>query len=149
MAASVVPLCTIGYEGRTPDDLAATLQRNGVVRVVDVRQLPPSRKRAFSKSALAAFLTERGIDYVGVRELGTPAVMRKRYKATHDFDALAREHTAYLAAVDDSVEKLYQMAVNERCCLLCFERNPTLCHRSLLADAVAKRNGRQFEVHHV
>lgn len=142
-------MCTIGYEGRTPDDLAAILQRNGVARVVDVRQLPLSRKRGFSKSALAAFLTERGIDYVGVRELGTPAVMRKRYKVTHDFDKLAREYTAYLAAVDDSVEKLYQMAVAERCCLFCFERDPAMCHRSLLAAAVANRNGRQFEVRHV
>jgi len=36
VAARIVPLCTIGCEGRTPDDLAAALQRNGVARVVDV-----------------------------------------------------------------------------------------------------------------
>ncbi len=149
MAAAIVPLCTIGYEGRTLDDLAETLVRNGVARVVDVRQLPLSRKRGFSKSSLAEFLAGRGIAYVGARDLGTPVAMRRQYKATGDFDALAREYNAYLTTVDDSVEVLYQMAVEEPCCLLCFERDAATCHRSVLADAVARRNGRQFDVRHV
>lgn len=120
-----------------------------MVRVVDVRQLPLSRKRGFSKSALAAFLAERGVDYVSARELGTPVEMRKRYKASGDFAALAREYNEYLATVGDLVDKLYRMALDEPCCLLCFERNAAMCHRSLLADAVAGRNGRKFDVRHV
>jgi uncharacterized protein (DUF488 family) len=149
VAAQAIPLCTIGYEGRSLDDLAEALVRNRVVRVVDVRQVPLSRKRGFSKSALAVFLSTRGITYVGARELGTPVAIRRQYKATGDFETLAREYNAYLTTVDDRVGELYQMAVDERCCLLCFERDATMCHRSLLADAVARRNGRQFDVRHV
>jgi len=142
-------LLTIGYEGRTPDEFVAVLHRNGVTKVVDVRQLPLSRKRGFSKTALSGTLSAQGIDYVGMRELGTPAPVRRQYKHTGDFGLLANQYRAHLASVDGSVEKLYSMAISERICLLCFERDPALCHRSLLAAVVAKRNGRQFEVRHV
>ena len=125
------------------------LRRNGVTKVVDVRQLPLSRKRGFSKTALSGTLSAEGIQYVGMRELGTPAPMRRHYKQTGDFDLLASQYRAHLADVDGSVEKLYQMAVADRICLLCFERDATLCHRSLLAAEVAGRNGTQFEVCHV
>jgi uncharacterized protein (DUF488 family) len=148
-ALTDTPLITIGYEGRTPDEFVAVLRWNRVTKVVDVRQLPLSRKRGFSKTALSDTLSAQGIEYVGMRELGTPAPMRRQYKQTGDFDLLASQYRAHLADVDGSVEKLYQMAVADRICLLCFEREATLCHRSLLAAAVAGRNGTQFEVRHV
>jgi uncharacterized protein (DUF488 family) len=144
-----VPLITIGYEGRTPAEFVSALRQNGVTKVVDVRQLPLSRKRGFSKTVLSGTLSEQGIEYVGMRELGTPAPVRRQYKQTGDFDLLASQYRVHLTGVDDSIERLYQMAVAERVCLLCFERDPAMCHRSLLADIVAKRNGRQFEVRHV
>ncbi|MBM3927915.1 MAG: DUF488 domain-containing protein, partial [Sphingomonadales bacterium] len=55
---------TIGYEGATQGEVIAALERAGVKRVIDVRQLPLSRRPGFSKSSLAASLAERGIDYV-------------------------------------------------------------------------------------
>lgn len=143
------PLLTIGYEGRTPAEFVAVLRRNGVSKVVDVRQLPLSRKRGFSKTALSDTLSAQGIEYVGMRELGTPAPVRRQYKQTGDFDLLANQYRTHLAGVDASVEKLYQMAVTDRVCLVCFERDASLCHRALLAAAVAGRNGTQFEVRHV
>jgi len=135
-------LCTIGYEGRSPEELAEVLLASKVKRVVDVRQLPLSRKHGFSKSALAAFLAKRGIGYVNPRELGTPAPIRTHYKKTHDFAALTKAYLAYVAGMGDAVEELYKVVRAERCCLLCFERDPAQCHRSLLATVVSRRGFR-------
>ena len=149
MSAQVIPLCTIGYEGRTPDELTAVLRLHGVSRVVDVRQLPLSRKRGFSKTALAASLSTHGIGYISLRELGTPKPVRDTYKRSRDFRMLLKQYLAYIGKKDAAVEGLYQMAAADTCCLLCFERDPEQCHRSVLADVVAKRNGRAFAVQHL
>ncbi len=83
-AAAKAVLATIGYEGRTVRDLLAVLKQAKVERVVDVRQLPLSRKPGFSKSALATFLASHGIEYVGFPKLGTPPAIRNRYVQTVD-----------------------------------------------------------------
>ncbi|MEO0080742.1 MAG: DUF488 domain-containing protein [candidate division WOR-3 bacterium] len=149
MACPVFPLLTAGYEGRTTDEFIAVLKQEKVAVVADVRQLPLSRRRGFSKSALATFLPLNGIQYVSLRELGTPVAVRKQYRMTGSFEELARQYLAYVATVDDSVESLYQMAVAKPCCLLCYERDPKQCHRSLLALVLAGRNGHQFVVRHL
>ena len=149
MAVNVVPLYTVGYEGRTPNDIVVLLRKNHVACVVDVRQLPLSRKRGFSKSALAGLLAASGMDYVNIRELGTPASVRHEYYRNGDFGSLRRQYLKHVAAQEFSVGSLYEMAVANCCCLLCFEREPERCHRSILASVVAKYNGRQFEVRHL
>ncbi|MDR6850865.1 uncharacterized protein (DUF488 family) [Sphingomonas sp. BE123] len=63
---------TIGYEGATIASFLAALEQAGVRQVIDVRQLPLSRRPGFSKSSLAAALAERGIGYVHLKALGTP-----------------------------------------------------------------------------
>jgi uncharacterized protein (DUF488 family) len=67
-----VTLFTIGHEGRSLDELVDELARAGVNRLVDVRQLPLSRRRGFSKTALGETLHIAGIEYVHVKALGNP-----------------------------------------------------------------------------
>ncbi|MDR1430587.1 MAG: DUF488 domain-containing protein, partial [Propionibacteriaceae bacterium] len=50
------------------------------VHLVDVRQTPISRKRGLSKTALGAALSEAGIDYIHLRELGNPRDNRDGYR---------------------------------------------------------------------
>jgi len=149
MTKKVVPLHTIGYEGRTPDGLADLLRRNGVARVVDVRQLPLSRKPGFSKSALAAFLPKRGIDYVGFPKLGTPPAMRNRYKKSGDFTRLRRDYLAYLDSQGTAIAALRELAAEGGCALLCFERDPARCHRSILAEVLAGCTASALQVEHL
>ena len=54
-------LFTVGYEGRALDEMIAELVRAGVERLVDVRELPLSRRRGFSKTALGESLRGAGI----------------------------------------------------------------------------------------
>ncbi len=149
MARGAVLLSTIGYEGRTPEELVAILKHGGVTRVIDVRQMPLSRKPGFSKTALAEFLRARGIEYVGVPRLGTPPAIRDRYKKGGNFARLRRDYVAYLAGQKPAVAELRALAAQGGCVLLCFERDPQQCHRSILADMLVGGAGAQLEVRHL
>src|SRR5665648_290504 len=70
-------LFTIGYEGRTADELPGSVAASGITTVVDVRDLPLSRKRGFSKTALASLLAGSGVGYVHERRLGNPTPLRR------------------------------------------------------------------------
>ena len=54
-------LFTIGYEGRALDELIAELQAHRIDRVIDVRELPLSRRRGFSKTPLREALAAHDI----------------------------------------------------------------------------------------
>jgi uncharacterized protein (DUF488 family) len=130
---------TIGYEATTMADFLAALTAAGVRRVIDVRALPLSRRPGFSKSSLAASLAETGIDYVHLKALGTP----KRGR-----DAAKKGDVATLTAVyDEQLElpeahaaaaRMLELASEMPSALLCYERDPCHCHRTLLLAAVGE-----------
>lgn len=130
---------TIGYEATTMADFLAALTAAGVRRVIDVRALPLSRRPGFSKSSLAASLVEAGIDYVHLKALGTP----KRGR-----DAAKKGDVATLTAVYDeqldlpeaqaAAARMLELAGEMPSALLCYERDPCHCHRTLLLKAVGE-----------
>ena len=81
----VIELMTIGYEGLSPSEFFDTLRRCKVSMLVDVRQLPISRRRGFAKSALSAGLAEHGIKYVHAPALGCPRDVRHDYREDGDW----------------------------------------------------------------
>ena len=132
-------LFTIGYEGTTVPEFLAALQNAGVQRVIDVRAVPNSRRPGFSKTPLRNALAEAGIDYVHLRALGTPAEGRAAARAGRDTD-LKRIYAGQLElpeAIAQSAQML-DLAAEKPSALLCYERDPAHCHRTLLIDAVAK-----------
>lgn len=78
-------LFTFGYEGLDIDAFVARVQGAGVQAIVDVRELPLSRKKGFSKSALRDALRAAGLDYFHVPALGCPKEIRTRYKVDGDW----------------------------------------------------------------
>src|SRR3954449_11396615 len=129
---------TIGYEGTTVPEFIAALQRARVERVIDVRALPLSRRPGFSKSALRAALEEAGIEYVHLKALGTPADGRAAARAGRH-EEMARIYAGQLELPEAIAEgaQMVELARERPSALLCFEREPAHCHRSLLLDAVA------------
>lgn len=128
---------SVGYEGRELDDFVALLVRSGVERIVDVRALPLSRRRGFSKTPLKKALAARGIDYVHLRDAGNP------YRDLRDDPARSlRLYEKYLdahPAVLDDVEE----ALSERsAALLCLEARPEHCHRSVISKKLGARRPR-------
>jgi uncharacterized protein (DUF488 family) len=55
---------TIGYEGLDIDTFVSMLAEYNIETVVDIRELPLSRKRGFSKTALTGVLNLSGLEYV-------------------------------------------------------------------------------------
>ena len=132
-------LYTIGYEGLRMDAFAACLAGHGVETVVDVRQLPLSRKPGFSKSALAANLSQRNFGYVHRPELGCPRPIRDQYRQNEDWNQYTESFLNYIATQDEALSDLAGFASRITCALLCYEADYNFCHRSMVADAVARR----------
>lgn len=129
---------TIGYEGATMGDFLAALKQAGVERLIDVRAVPNSRRPGFSKTPLRNALAEEGIDYVHLRALGTPADGRAAARAGRH-EELERIYSGQLELPEAIAEgaQMLDLAQDKPSALLCYERDPGGCHRSLLLSAVA------------
>jgi uncharacterized protein (DUF488 family) len=129
---------TIGYEGSTVPEFIAALKKAGVERVIDVRALPLSRRPGFSKSPLRAALDEAGIEYVHLKALGTPAEGRTAARAGRQAE-LERIYAGQLELPEAMAQSAHmlELAAERPSALLCMERDPAHCHRTLLWKAVA------------
>ena len=128
---------TIGYEQATVDAFLAALTAAGVEVVADVRAIAASRRPGFSKTALAANLASAGIEYRHFRALGTPADGRAAARAGNQM-ALERIYAGQLELPEAIVAgaQLAELAHERRTAMLCYERDPAGCHRTLLRKAV-------------
>jgi uncharacterized protein (DUF488 family) len=129
-------LYTVGYAGRTLRELLDALVQADVRRLVDVRELPLSRRRGFSKTSLSHALEEVGIEYVHVKPLGNPKPNRERYWSG-DVEGGAKVYRQHLhngsySALVELAESLDENAA----CLLCFERDHSECHRDVIVDSL-------------
>jgi len=133
---------TIGYGGRNPQGFLDLLKQNGVKVVVDVR-LQPDRARigsyARAKShhkGIQKLLATVGIKYISVVELGNLfleyADWRERYREL-------------MVKAGDLLTQRFGN-VPTPFCLMCAEKSPTECHRSLIAEYLVSRG---YEVEHI
>jgi uncharacterized protein (DUF488 family) len=141
-------LYTIGYEGASLPDFVGTLTAAGVSRLVDVRQLPQSRRPGFSKNALKLALEHQGITYEHRKQLGDPKPGRDAARSGNLplFRSIFTEHMC-LPASQDELKSLAATAATETCVLLCYERNPQECHRKLLCDGLEALGS--FKIQHL
>lgn len=131
---------TVGYElHQTPESLVSLLIEAGVERLVDVRDLPMSRRRGFSKTALAEALEAAGIAYVHTRPLGNPKPYRDLYRSGRQEEG-KRLYLAHLRnGSGHAVDALSSMLREQRTCLLCFEHDHRDCHRALVVEELRER----------
>lgn len=149
---------TIGAIGYSAETFFAALQAAGVDTLVDVRRRRAVRGRdyAFANSQrLQAGLTERGIRYLHRLDLAPPADIRRRQT---DADKAAGVAKRQRVAISPLFVEAYEREVLGNfdprslrdelpddaavIALLCVERLPSACHRSLLAE----RLGREWDV---
>jgi uncharacterized protein (DUF488 family) len=134
-------LFTIGYEQARPDAVLDELGRAKIDLLVDTRAVAASRRPGFSKRQLAASLDENGIAYIHLQKLGTPAEGRAAARSG-DFDTLWRiydKHTRTPEARAALDELIALIKSGKRIALMCYERDPKVCHRSRIAALVKKR----------
>lgn len=127
---------TIGYEGATQANFIEALRSANVELLADVRAVPLSRRPGFSKNVLAAGLREAGIDYIGLKALGTPPEGREAARK-HNHAKLVEVYSGQLELPEALAQmaQLRSLAEERPTALMCFEREPEGCHRSLLIKA--------------
>lgn len=140
-------LFTIGYEGASVDQLIDTLKNLGVEVLADVRELPLSRKKGLSKTALSERLRANGIEYRHFRQLGDPKPGRDAAKSG-DFQTFLNVFHAHMEKPETShaLSELLELAERKLTCMLCFERCASHCHRLIIADEAVKIG---FEVYNL
>ena len=111
-----------------------TLNAVGVKVLADVRAIALSRKRGFSKTALRNRLADEGIEYVHFIDLGDPKPGREAARAGkyNRFREIYGKHLE-TAPAKAALSNLKIVAGAKTTCLLCFERDPNVCHRSIVA----------------
>lgn len=141
-------IATIGYEKSTLGDFLRTLAAARIETVIDVRDLPLSRRPGFSKRQLEAALEEAGIRYVHLKGLGTPKEGRTaaRLGQRDRFWAIVERQMETPAAELDLLHAV-EIARGSESCLLCYEADHRQCHRLRVAEALAERFG--FTVRHL
>ncbi|MFO1161901.1 MAG: DUF488 domain-containing protein [Reyranellaceae bacterium] len=119
------PIKTIGHSNHAIDHFLALLEAGGVEAVVDVRSVPYSRRfPQFGRERLAQSLAAHDIlyRYEGAALGGKPG-------AGETYDALAAK-----PEFGDALSRLITGAANATLCLMCAEKDPLDCHRTVLVS---------------
>src|SRR5262249_42291218 len=140
------PLATIGYEAATQAEVIDRLIRAGVEVLIDVRAVAASRRAGFSKTLLAQSLAEVGVDYVHLRQLGTPKPGRDpaRHGRIAEMHAIYEAHLAEPAAQLE-LAKACEIARSRKAALLCYEADVHHCHREIVAARIREAIGCEVE----
>lgn len=129
---------TIGYQRHTVSSIISVLRANDIDLLIDVRQNPSSRKPGFSKNRLSQYLNLSGIDYIHFPCLGTPPRIRRLYFQSGQVEPALRQYDKYLESKAACLQSLKESVSGRRCCLLCLESCYTDCHRSVIAQKLAR-----------
>lgn len=142
-------LFTIGYSGFSNDGFVGTLRNNAIQCVLDIREIPISRKPGFSKRALQDALAQADIQYSHYRILGSPRVLRREVRLTRDYARFFRDFRSYLKQTVPSkcIKDVADLVRNYRACLMCCCPDWQLCHRSCVVESLMRQH--VFECHHL
>ena len=136
------PLYSIGYERASPEEFLAALARAGIATVLDIRDLPLSRRAGFSKRQLQAAVEKAGMRYVHLRALGTPPEGREANRG-RDWTRFWRivEEKLTSGEAELALQEAAALAGEAPACLLCYEADWRICHRRRVGEILAERHG--------
>ena len=136
---------TIGYEGRSVDEVLDRLVSSGIGTLLDIRLRPSSRKPGLSKNGLAHACADRGLTYVHDGDLGTPPDLMEHVREGKGYDAdVSDAYRRYLLTKEAALQLAVDKVRRGRVCLLCYEADPADCHRKIVAEEIAKRTGAEI-----
>ncbi|MBU0588185.1 MAG: DUF488 domain-containing protein [Gammaproteobacteria bacterium] len=134
-------LFTFGYEGLDIEAFISRLQTSQIKTVVDVRELPLSRKKGFSKTSFCAALAKNGIAYLHAPALGCPKPIRDQYKTDSNWKTYTRDFLKYIKTQEASLRELVKVSSATTACLVCYEADFSMCHRTFVARAARQHGG--------
>jgi len=143
-------LFTIGYEKLDQKQFMAHLSNHGVEVVADIRTLPVSRKKGFSKTALRETLNCKGIDYLNYQALGASKELRDELYQSGNYARFFQKYEKNILDKTDHLADILSFINRGRSvALLCFERNPQKCHRKVVAEEIRKLDDNGLKVEHI
>lgn len=121
---------TIGYSGFTVNDFINVLKKYEITSVIDVRSNPNSRFHpSYNKENLERILKLNRIVYRNYKEFGARQEDRRYYKKGYlDFN----EYTQSDAFLHGVRKVEIGMTRNYVVVLMCAEKDPSMCHRSIM-----------------
>jgi uncharacterized protein (DUF488 family) len=127
-------LYTLGTSNRNIDDFLDILRFYEIKVVVDIRRFPVSKRFPhFRKESLEGVLKENGISYIHIEALG--GYRKGGYESYMETDEFKT-----------ALQKLLEIAKNERVCIICAEKFPWRCHRRFVSRALEEYG---FDLHHI
>lgn len=144
-------LFTIGYEGISLEMYLQKLVKNNVKLLVDVRKNPLSMKFGFSKTLLKRYCNSLDIAYLHIPEVGISADKRQKLETQADYDRLFTDYRkTTLSETSVHQKEIFDLLKkHKRIALTCFEAEPCQCHRSHLAEAIAKSPDFNYSLKHL
>jgi len=146
---AVHTLYSIGHSNRTLEQFISLLKAHAVKQVVDVRTIPKSRHNPqFNKEDLARRLRNTKIGYRHMKKLGGLRHAQADSRNLGWKNLSFRGFADYMgtAAFAAAIEQLKSVASRKKTAIMCAEAVPWRCHRSLIADALAKNHWKVFEI---
>lgn len=140
MSQSRSPVFTIGHSNHAAEVFLRLLQRYGIEEVVDVRSSPHSRYNPqFNRKTLQAALAGAGVGYVFMgAELGGRPADPSCYD---DEGRVQYDRLAETDAFKEGIRQVVRHAGERRIVLMCSEKEPLDCHRTLLIARVLTTQG--------
>jgi uncharacterized protein (DUF488 family) len=122
-------LFTVGHSNHELPVFLALLAEHGVTAIADVRSQPTCWLPHFERTPLTAALRGAMIDYVFLgQELGARRTERDCYEdGRADYERIGR-----LPAFQKGLARIRSGLTKRRICLLCAEKEPLDCHRTVL-----------------
>ncbi len=146
MNATGNPVLTIGHSTHTTDAFIALLRMHGVEAVADVRSSPFSRfNPQFNRETLEQSLKGSGIRYVFLgRELGA----RSEDRSCYENGRVQYARLARTPGFQSGLNRIIEGTAQYRIALMCAEKEPLECHRTLLvAKALVERGVEVLHIH--
>lgn len=130
MSGERKPIFTIGHSTHAIDVFVAILARHGVTAIADVRSSPYSRFNPhYNREALSLYLKQQGLAYVFLgRELGA----RSEDETCYVNGRVQYSRLACTAAFRQGLTRVTSGAQEHVIALMCAEKDPLDCHRTLL-----------------
>ena len=148
------PNATTGF-GSAPSAMSSTersprfashVHAAGVERLIDVRELPISRRRGYAKTALGQAMADVGIEYMHVRALGNPKPLRDLYKSGRVREGRRRLRGVPARRAARTPERPVRSCARSATALMCVEHDPARCHRTVILEALRSELGLALDV---
>jgi uncharacterized protein (DUF488 family) len=136
---------TIGHSTHSSERFIALLKQHGITALCDVRSQPYSRMNPqFNRETLKQSLRESGIDYVF---LGTELGARSSDVSCYDHGKVQYDRLAQTQLFRQGLERVEEAVKDHRVALMCSEKDPLECHRTILVSRQLETLG--FAIQHI